>query len=182
MCYFITVGIGDAHAEALQRQLSGTFGAAPVFNESILKHLPAGHLTFNLGGVCSCHLYSKAHAEPLDAGRLRSKYEKKGWSESKISRAISGKLSAQRESFKGLRPDLLEQLCKIAAEVGRLFLVVHFYSGGVESEAVTVAGKKVVACDSLVSDDDLIPEDMLIEVVAKVGAGDAGRYMVELLR
>ena len=166
MCYFITVGVAEKHADVLRQQLSGTFGVAPVSNESILKFLPADHQTFNLGGMCSCHLYTKSRSEPLEAGKLRSKYKKKGWSEDKINRAIADKLSAQKESFKGLRPDLREQLSNIAADVGRLSVVAHFYSGGVESEAVPIMGRKIVSRDSLVTDEDAIPEDTLVEVVA----------------
>ncbi len=46
---------------------------------------------------------------PMETDKLRNKYKKKGWSDDKISRAIAGKLSAQKESFKGLRLDLRER-------------------------------------------------------------------------
>lgn len=166
MCYFITVGVAQGHAELLKQRLADTFGTTPVSNESILHFLPAGHLTFNLGGMCACHLYSGSRAEPLDADRLRSKYKKKGWSPSKIDRAISDKVSAQRDSFNGLRPDLREQLYGIAGEVGRLSIVVHFYAGGEESEVIPIGRKKVVTCDGLMNDEDSVPEDTLVEVVA----------------
>ncbi|HEV2802287.1 MAG TPA: hypothetical protein VGW12_17575 [Pyrinomonadaceae bacterium] len=166
MCYFITVGVAEEHADVLRQRLSDTVGASPVSNGSILRLLPAGYLTFNLGGLCSCHLYSGSGAEPLNVEKLRSKYKRKGWSEGKINRAISDKLSAREESSKGLRPDLREQLCRIAGEAGRLSIVVHFYAGGEESEIVPVEGKKVVTCHGLMSDDDSVPEDTLVEVVA----------------
>lgn len=166
MCYFITVGTNELGAEVLMRRLSDTFGASPTSNVSILNLLPPNDRTFNLGGMCSCHLFSKSHAEPLDTHKLRSKYKKRGWSESKIERAISGKRSAQRESFKGLRPDLREQLCHIVSELGRLSVVVHFYSGDVESEVVLIARKVVVDCGSLMKDEDAVAEDTLVEIVA----------------
>jgi hypothetical protein len=166
MCYFITVGTNEPGAEVLRRRLSDTFGASPTSNVSILKLLPPNERTFNLGGMCSCHLFSKAHAEPLDTHKLRSKYKTRGWSESKIERAISGKLSAQRESFKGLRPDLREQLCHIVSELGRLSVVVHFYSDDVESEVVRIARKVVVDCARLMKDEEAVAEDTLVEIVA----------------
>jgi hypothetical protein len=166
MCYFITVGVAEEHAGVLRQRLSDTFGASPVSNGSILRLLPTTHLTFNLGGICSCHLYSRSGPEPLDVEKLRSKYKRRGWPERKISRTISDKLSGRKESFKGLRPDLRERLCGVAAEAGRLSIVVHFYAGGVESEAVSVEGKKVVTCDGLMSDEGSVPEDTLVEVLA----------------
>lgn len=170
MCYFITVGTNEQGAEVLKRRLSDTFGASPTSNVSILNLLPPHDRTFNLGGMCSCHLFSKSHAAPLDTHKLRSKYKKRGWSEGKIERAISGKLSAQKESFKGLRHDLREELCHIVSELGRLSVVVHFYSGDVESEVVPIAGKVVVDCGRLMKDEDAVAEDMLVEIVALTGA------------
>lgn len=160
MCYFILVGIADGHREALQRHhLGGNLVSDPSFE----RFLPDGYLIFSIGGTCACHLYSVSHAAPLDEDRLRVKYKKKGWSESKIERALSDKRSAQKESFKGLQPELREKLCNIAAETGRLSVYVHFQSG---SEGSPVAGKKVVSCDSLMNDEDPVPEDMIVDVVA----------------
>ena len=159
MCYFILVGIAEEHAEVLQHHLGGI----PAPEPSILQFLPAGYRTFHVSGMCGCDLYSASHVEPLDEDRMRSKYRKKGWSESKIERALSDKRSAQKESFRGLKPELRERLCNLAAETGRLSVYVHFQR---DNEGVPVAGKKVVPCTSFMKDDDAVPEDVIVDVVA----------------
>lgn len=105
-------------------------------------------------GHCDCD-------EPLGARRpmgedsreMARKLARKGWSDGKIARAIAQKRE-QAEAADGVqrrRADegLIRWLAFVdavlaTAQVGELGLLLHFYGGGVEDEAVTVRERRRV--------------------------------------
>ena len=92
-------------------------------------------------GGCSCDLYS-APPEPGEAedqlARARQKLERKGWSASKIERALETKATG------GLRPGRPREsavafkafVAELVATLGSVDLFAHFYSGNQHEQAV----------------------------------------------
>lgn len=65
--------------------------------------------------------------------KLMKKFSKKGWSESKIARA----LELDKSEFlpkAGLRPDVVDLLNELIGSFGEVRVSLHFYSGAVDEE------------------------------------------------
>lgn len=169
MCFYITVAVERKHKSLLKAKLRGSFTVSPIDNPSILSNLKPGQVAFVVtDGMCSCSLYTRTYALEDTEEKVRrkySKYKKHGWTEAKINRAIADSLSRPKPDFLGLRSDLRSQLADLASEAGRVFLVVHYYSDGTETEEVPIIGKKVLSCETMQNNDESVEEDTLIEIL-----------------
>ncbi len=171
MCYFITVAATADKAEALRNVRKGGIEASPYTNRHLSRQLPEGCQTFALtSGGCSCDLYAGGsdNDEPDrgDLTRLRKKYEKKGWPEAKIERAIGNPEHRlrQRQPFVGLRPDVRSLLADIVEQCGELAIVIHFYSGNVEDEHITLQQSDHISPSDLRDATRTIAEDTIVWV------------------
>jgi hypothetical protein len=159
MCYYITIGLPDNSKLNPNDYLQ--FLVTPQENTSIRIAFGSEFRFFYISeGYCGCSLYNKPH-QPEEELKLREKYEKKGWSEAKISRAIACKLS---NSQAGLRSDLRQQLIKLVSDLKSLLILVHDYVGDVDAETITVHDKKEISVKDLLSNRATIPEDTAIFV------------------
>jgi hypothetical protein len=171
MCYFITVAVDEKHESTLKQKLRSSFTLTRSENSSIASYLKSHDVPFLVtNGMCACDLFAKPHLivnreEKLRQKYSKPKYKKLGWSEAKIERAIADSLSAPAKDFSGLREDLRWSLCDLVSETKRAIIVVHFYSGNVETEEVPITEKKTVVCEDLQNNDEIIEEDALIEIV-----------------
>lgn len=172
MCYFITVAATADKAEALRNVRKRGVDVSPYTNRHLTRQLPEGCQTFALtSGGCSCDLFS---AGPISNGqgegavtRLRSNYQKKGWSQAKLERAIGnpGHRLRPRRGFLGLRPDIRDLLAELADQCGELAVAVHFYSGDIESEQTTLRKGPRISPAELREAKTAIGEDMIIWVI-----------------
>ena len=171
MCYFITVAAVGSTAEALLNVRSRGLDVSPYTNRYLSRQLPEGSRTFALtSGGCSCGLYrgdppnDEQDQEVLK--RLRTKYQKKGWSQAKIERAIGDPEHRlrQRQPFVGLRPDIRSLLADIAEQYGELAIVIHFYSGNVEDEHITLQQGDHISPSDLRDAKRTIGEDTIVWV------------------
>lgn len=161
MCYFITIAVRQADAEAACGKVPRGFAMAPVANASVLSALPAGYETFLLvSGGCSCGLYQSEPtppARPHNPEHLRRKYERKGWARARIERALGQSLAARSEpgGFLGFRDDVVEILQSISATTDRFALLVHWYDEGLEDERIVLGTPQRTTPDRLA---DVVPE------------------------
>ena len=171
MCYFITLGIDKKVAAILPQHLRGEYDLLRSNNPSVINRLEAHDLAFHIVSAgkqpCSCGLYypKQGSSDSSEVSKLRLKYHKKGWSAEKIDRAVSEKLAGPKRRFEGLKPDLRERLCRIVAQTDRLLLIVHWYSGDVETEQLPIRSQKTIKCDDLLQQNGAVIEDMRIEIV-----------------
>ena len=130
MCAFLTLAIPAHTAGAIAREPAPGLYAAPQANRSLAAHLGGRAAFLVTAGGCSCGLYvpERARSE-LDAARR--KYEKRGWTEAKIARALHG-----RRGVVGLRDDVRELVARLAETTGEVGVFVHVYSGDVQAEDV----------------------------------------------
>ncbi|MEX0700549.1 MAG: hypothetical protein WD069_00495 [Planctomycetales bacterium] len=93
---------------------------------------------------------------------LRKKYEKRGWSEAKIRRAIDQATSKpEPQNFVGLRPDVAKMIGRFARTAGPVGVLVHFDD---KDERVEIQRRQRVAADVLECDEVPFDEDVLLWV------------------
>jgi len=144
MCYFLTVSIPDQTVPQIPEQQKRSIHFYPQVNKSISKHLPENWTSFVVtSGGCSCDLYQAAKALNKDNKNLIKRYRKKGWSETKIERALRSKKEsiAHKESIapsEGLRDDILGLVINLTNTFGKIRLSLHFYSGNIETETFSL--------------------------------------------
>ena len=174
MCYFITIAVDERHESTLKQKLRSSFRLSRSENPSIKARLEPQDVSFVMAdGMCACDLFREPQAiesenkeEKLRRKYAKPKYKKLGWTEAKIERAIADSLSKPASEFFGLRADLRWQLCDLVTEVGRVSIVVHFYSGDTETDEVPIELKKTITCEDLRDDDESVVENTLVEITS----------------
>lgn len=163
MCYFITIGLPEGKTEFLEHRVQRGFHIAPVANASILQQIGQDFRTYLLmSGGCSCDLFreppTKTEAE-RDAHtrsakeRLRHKYEKMGWSKTKIDRALAQRPKDRgTQAFVGLRGDVQRFLGELATNVSQLAILVHWYDGDVEEPRIACTQGEIVRPETLLEE------------------------------
>jgi hypothetical protein len=172
MCYFITIGINSEFASALHHHLRNECNLMRNNNPYLAQYFKDNEVAFNLvtgKEPCSCALYFDSNQkEPPEAAMKRLKYRKKGWSEEEVDRAIAEEFSLYKGKFHGkfdrLKPELRQHLCNVVRDVGRVLLIVHWYSENTETERLNIKSQRAIGCDELLSRDEAVAEDVLIEV------------------
>lgn len=144
MCYFITITVPKAESDKITTTLPRNLHCFITNNKSITTHIPPDYISYCIiTGMCSCDLFHPAHPEEdgKEKEALILKYKRKGWSESKIQRALADhetSISTKNKTY-GFREDLFEWLISRVHNVkGELSIIVHMYSGDIESEVFDV--------------------------------------------
>ena len=167
MCYFVTVGVPAQSAARVSEAFGPDLRIGPTANPSVLAALPYGftaHLVTN--GHCSCNLYGKPRStadEQAAAQHLRQKYAKKGWSEAKFARAMA---QVPRDRLFGLSADLVPRLQALCEVTGFVAVVVHWFSGGVEDESLTLTRGLAAGSADLPARAAALVEDEVLYVTA----------------
>lgn len=176
MCYFITVAVPDRHADRIGDVFAGEFQTYPTVNPVVVAALPAGYTARVLtSGMCCCDLYAspRSPTDPDPAAHLRQKYEKLGWSEAKIRRAIEQSTTHAAKSnlpTSGLRSDVVDGLQTLCRAAGSVAVFVHWYSGGVETEQFSLSRAKHCECDAIPARaEQLAHDELLIAGTRRVG-------------
>ena len=176
MCYYITVAIPCGSTPKLMSQMTAGLRLDRHENKSILKMVPESAECYLITNGepdhrCSCQLYRSAEGEDdhrLDpvAARVR-RYQKKGWSESKIERAVAAmraEAARQRfEEFQGIRHDVRSVISRLVESHTPVHILVHWYDGDVQTEVVK--GLALTVSRKAFNDPRYrLPEDTLVEI------------------
>lgn len=170
MCHFLTVAVPVRHIDRIDETFSGPFQTHTTANRSVIAAFPAGFAArLVTSGGCSCSLYARPNSsgEADRWAHLRRKKEAAGWSSAKIDRAlqqIMARASNSNRPESGLRGDVAERLatlCRVAASVA---FVVHWYSGDVETEPLSLVPALPCHCDDLHRRAKLLVEDEVVIV------------------
>jgi hypothetical protein len=173
MCYLITIGTAESprRVEALVGDMGG-LSVRPSRNPSLRSVFPlSDHLFQVTSGHCSCDLVPRKTRPSVEQhrARLRAKYEQAGWSTGKIGRALADWEAAherQRRARAEPHRQFLSLLRVLSSSPGGLRLVVHFYSGQFDTEAIRSTGKVSVPFDRI-GEIGGSPEDSLVEVSSR---------------
>jgi hypothetical protein len=173
MCYFLTIAIPARHAKLARDAFGRGLGVSETENARLKSAFPASYKMYLITeGMCSCGLYSDPEKnEPIrdeaaQANRLRAAYERRGWSEAKIERAVEQSLGHRTKMNipSGLQPELKEKLSALFhdAEEGGLF--VHFYDDDIESARLPTLHSLKCTLDEFSSDAMHLPVDTAVLV------------------
>lgn len=153
MCYLIHIGVPAKHAASVRMQRVPRVDA--LHNPFVSAAFGASFATFGVtDGGCACNLYSSPDAPAADRddpATSRRKYERLGWSEAKIARALaaSAEASSHRHPRTGLREDVVELVSGLVQAAGEVRLLVHHYHGKFARERVGSQGTRIMSANEL---------------------------------
>ena len=170
MCYFVTLGVpaaGAAAAVHALREAKPGLSVRPCQNPSVSASFPKSDQIFEIThGGCSCDLFLAAASPAGDEPRQREQYRRKGWSETKIERALAGRRLAHRGRQTAAAVEFRETVVKLAGVAGGLRLLSHMYSGNVDTEMVSHIGRQSLLVHDFVANGGVFPEDVIVDISA----------------
>lgn len=161
MCRFVTAVLPAAAPHEALDALARMHGRRllRLSSPSVTRQLAAGEAYFlTTLGHCDCDepLGARRWTRDDDGKDMARKLARKGWSDNKIARAMAQKreqaMAADGVQCRRANDDLTRWLAYVnavlaSAQVGELGLLLHFYSGRIEDEAVTVRERRRVGRD-----------------------------------
>jgi hypothetical protein len=167
MCFFITISVPAQKANLVPEVFGRGFHTSQTANPAVIAALPASHATMLVtNGHCSCDLYAspRSATEPDPEAHLRKKYAKRGWSKAKVMRAVEqAKASSSRSLHaRGFIPDVAERLQALCKAAGTVAVVVHWYSGQVETEQLSLKHAEPCDCADLPARAADLPADEVL--------------------
>jgi hypothetical protein len=168
MCFFLTIAVPAKHVDDIVGTFGRGFQTHHSVNAAVSAALPEGYVAHVLtSGMCSCDLYARPGGAAADspADHLRRKYEKRGWSEAKIVRALKQAEAAQSKSQRpicGVRADVVERLQSLCQSGGGVALLVHWYNGDIDTERFSPSGPESCRCDELPARAQELREDVVV--------------------
>lgn len=172
MCWFVALGTTSAGAAALEdhRRAGGILQLRRSNNPHIARIFNADEVLFEVTqGGCSCGIYTRPKAiVPPENEILRGRYRRKGWSESKITRALDAAASAKSPSIgrnaemgpeRAFRDAVTEQV----RDFGGVRLFAHMYCGSQDEEEVTCKSRRRIGLSEFLKSG--FPPDELIQIV-----------------
>lgn len=162
MCDFLSVSIPTGEIPTVPEKFRREISFTPMSNPSVTSLVPDDWTAFVVtSGWCSCGFYHDAGDTGMDQQKLVEKYRKKGWSDSKIQRAI-GSMSDGTRAKKGLRDDILELISTLIDTYGKLMLTLHFYEGVVDLESFKLDDLGAVSLSEFKNDESMFSRDKAI--------------------
>lgn len=134
MCHFLTIAVPEKTVPEVPGKFRQKIHFTAHRNRSVTEHAPADWTSFTATSEgCSCDFYRASDDSSDHRSKLAKKYRKKGWSETKIQRALENlKVAPTRTA--GLRDDIVDLTTELAHAFGQVRLSLHWYSGDIETE------------------------------------------------
>jgi hypothetical protein len=138
------------------------FQSSSTSNACVVEAFPASDLlSVVTRGGCSCDLAGRPAAD-FDEAAERLKYRKKGWSASKIERAVLGKRPNERANYATFR----ETLASVVRATGEARIMAHWFSGPIETELVLVQPRIALSLDQYLARAGAYEDDTLHDLRA----------------
>jgi hypothetical protein len=114
----------------------------------------------------------------FDVARERNKYRAKGWSDSKIERALSARLAESPTVARGQREDtprelLHDLLHDLSACHGGVRVFAHMYRGDPNEENIPKHAGMAISLSELI-DGGKFPKDTVVDVIGQSGSRSTG--------
>jgi Tat protein secretion system quality control protein TatD with DNase activity len=167
MCHFLTIAVPGKSVQEVPKEFRRTIHFAEHTNPSVTCHTPSVWTSFTaISEGCSCNLYRSASSTSEDKSKLEKKYRKKGWSASKIQRALESHEFSPTPSA-GLRDDVVSLVAVLAKTFGEIRLSLHWYSGDVETEEFTLKDGGCISLQKFLDDTTELGDETTIKIQAK---------------
>ncbi len=181
MCDFVLVAFPESAVPAARGVLRSTFGMQPANNASFDAQIPDDWTAVVLmEGMCGCDMYCdpdrvervvplEERARAFREKHAKPRYRKRGWTEERVEQAIAEmeERTARMPDFNGLRIDVRRTLVELARATGAARVLVHTFTGGIETERLTVAAERQLALDAFLAGTPPVQRDVLYEVVSR---------------
>ena len=115
----IAVGLPKSAQQNCIDKLPKSMRAWPAHYQGLSSEMSDFSVVIVGTSMCSCDLFNQGSTE-----NLFERYRKKGWSKSKIQRAIENQKKSNRHS--GLDPELRRWLADAATNAGEAFVFIHW--------------------------------------------------------
>jgi len=164
MCVFVAVSVAGYLGDAARPFRERNLVAEPLPAESGAS-LPTDGSTLSItDGHCSCSLYvGAAGRNDFNADEERSRYQRKGWSQSKIERAIEAKRVAHHRP--GRANKLAEAFVAAVEELTIARAQLTLLASDVNS-SFRVSGAVRLALGDFVSSGGMFPQSTLVSIDA----------------
>jgi hypothetical protein len=172
MCYFLTVAVPAKHVDFLERLFQPEFQTLALTNPHAATAFPLDYIPRVItSGICSCDLFASPDRTQTDdfTAQLRLKYQREGWSEAKIQRAIEQAETSRARSprlERGLRSDVVDRLRKLTETAGAAGVFSHWYAGDVASETLELQRLPSCGLDDFPQRAAELNEDQILIVKA----------------
>jgi len=163
MCYYLTLSFKKDFEDLVKSGFTEKIllreNKNAFFNEMFGRDFVSLDIT---DGHCSCSIYQILMADNSEneTQQLQKKYRKKGWSESKIERAIADNQQTKNKDLINLR----EILANIAKQTGSLWLFAHQYSGLIANEHLENINHQELKIAELLDNKIEVPEDVIVKI------------------
>ncbi len=116
MCYLVLVGVPEQSRAAVVEELTRSgFSTSMCSIPALTAAFPRGDVVIAVTyGGCSCDIFGEPF-EPFDESAQREKYQRKGWSQAKIARAITATRPQERPRFAAFRASLARMVRLLGA-------------------------------------------------------------------
>jgi hypothetical protein len=168
MCFLVTVGVAGFRGDITAPFRAAGFITNPAVNPTSAA-MPRNAVRIDVTvGWCSCDFYcgdtpQKSDGDP-DA--VRRKYERKGWTQAKIDRAIASSRSARAATpRKNLHEQFAAAIGTLAKQGARVTLLAHMFSGSF-AEPFDITGTAELPLEHYLKGGNYFPEDTLVTLVA----------------
>lgn len=174
MCYFITVAVHEDDLGQLHSTLPERFRLHTQDHPQLRAMLPPGFVqryVTERDAECSCGLHRVDGDHITDSQNVLTQFIKRkhktGWSEAKIERAAAPLRlvleKAMGDDWVGIDPEIAHWLRFLGPQVRGLFLLIHNYGGGVDTERLKLTRARL-SFTKLCDRTFVTPEDVLLEL------------------
>lgn len=164
MCYLISVSAFGFDGSLPEHFRAYRLLASPTRNPTVLRTL--GGVPYDItDGQCSCSFYVAPSAVDRAEAKIkaaRERYEKEGWSKSKIDRALEAKSRSHSRTARGPAFDFPGAIGALLRAGSGIQLLCHSYTGRFDDETFDVTIKIAMLVESLAFQRGSFPEDAIV--------------------
>jgi hypothetical protein len=168
MCRIVTVGVAGASGDPHAPFRAAGFTTRPATNPASAA-MPAKSVRIEVTtGMCSCDFYSgDTPYQAFDPEAARRRYERKGWSKTKIERAIESRHKPRNPGAKplDLGARFVDAIAQLTRSGARVHLLAHEFDGAFD-EPFEIAGTTELPLDYYLKHGNYFPEDTVVTLRA----------------
>ncbi len=176
MCYFINIGLPKGPDIIMLNQLPDQLSYFQSNNKCFIDALPNNYSSYYIiMEFCSCGLFDPEYGSDSDtelnySQRQKKKYQKKGWSEHKINRALEdiNKNKTENQYFKyihGLDKDLWDWLVMYKYEYRKQSFYLHIREYRGDQNKVKFDNSKSSSFKiGYIKENFKIPENKIVQI------------------